>query len=158
MKVKDAREFVYNYNRIYTNENRLYDYIDDSFSLLLRKFDINNAFDYWNYEDYDKSKQYYKYTNPITLNGSNYYKPLNEYIDPYVVLSSTSDKIKNIRTYWNVYKQNLLEGTRTLLFQVSNNNLFLKMTDPGIYDFEAHNYDEYGNKKITEKQSYIYIK
>lgn len=148
-----SEEFFNSYNRIYTDNNRLYSYLDNSFSLMINKFNQNDAYNLWNY-DYIQPEKLYLHNNPITINRTERLK-LNKYDTPQIVLSSKLKNQKDNNTYWKVYINQ--QKNRKLLFEVMNNKLVLDLKYLGVYDIEAYNYDEYGNLSITERNSFINV-
>jgi hypothetical protein len=139
---------------IFTDKNRLYYYIDRTFSCIPSKFDITNAYKYWidKYDDID-NEIFYKYDEPITLRADKSHEKYDNYMKPYIIVTSDNSYI----THWQIYKHNITNHTRSLLMEVKNNTLFLKLFDSGVYDIVAYNYDKYGNLSIVEKQAFIYI-
>lgn len=148
-------EFFNSYNRIYTDDNRLYSYLDNSFSVIISKFDNNIARNLWNY-NYIQPDKLYLHNEPITIDRTSRLK-LNKNDIPQIVLSSKLKDQKDNYTYWKVYIRNN-DNSRKLLFEVMNNKLVLDLKYHGIYDIEAYNYDQYGNLSITSRDAYIQIK
>ena len=60
-----------------------------------------------------------------------------------------------MKVYWKVYKQNISNKTRELLFEVLNDKLYLSITEKGLYDIVACVYDTYGNLIETEYEAFI---
>ena len=158
LQCNSAKEYFNSYTKIFTKNNRLYDYLDKSFSFILSKFDIENAFKYWDY-DYKQPSSLYMHNNPITICASKKYEKLeNITTSNKVVLTSKFNNQPKNYTYWKLYKQDVNNKTRKLMFEVLNDKLFLKIPYTGIYDIEAYNYDIYGNLSKTDRIAYIYVK
>lgn len=157
MKCEGSNEYFNSYTRLYTKKNRLYNYLDNSFSFIISKFDITNAFKYWN-DNYVQPDNLYEHNNPITLYASSNYTNSDLYTGNKIVLASQFKEQQYNYTYWKVYKQNTSNNTRELLFEVMNNRLYLNFPYMGLYDIEAYNYDKYGNLSLTSREAYIYVK
>ena len=154
MIAKNAEEFFNSYNRVYTNDSRLYSYLDNSFSMIISKFNHEDAYNLWNY-NYFQPNNLYLHKHPITINRTKRLS-LNKNDIPQIVLASKFSDQKDNYTYWKVYiKQS--DKSRKLLFEVMNNKLVLDFNIKGIYDIEAYNYDKYGNLSVTERESYIQV-
>lgn len=149
-----SEEYFNSYNRVYTNNNILYSYLDNSFSMIISKFDKNVAYNLWNY-NYIQPDKLYLHKNPIVINRTGRLKE-NENDYPQIILTSKLKDQKDNYTYWKVYLKKT-DGSRKLLGEFMNNKLVLDLKYLGIYDIEAYNYDEYGNLSITERESYIAV-
>ena len=158
MQCDHSQEYFNSYTKLFTTKNRLYPYLDNSFSFIISKFDQDNAYRFWKY-NYKQPINIYEYNEPITMLASSDYKDnLSEYTGNEVILTSEFKDQKFNYTYWKVYKQNQNNESRTLLFEVLNNKLFLKIPNIGIYDIEAYNYDIYGNLSLVHKEALINVK
>ena len=167
MQVNDSKEQNNGTISISTKQNRLYDYLDGTFSFISKPFDSDNAFDFWmdNMDNksmiaynYENNYNVYRHDNPFTMRISNAYKNRPNYkpeIDKNILIYAHSNKIKDLGVYWKVYKQNITNKTRELLFEVTNDKLFLSITQKGIYDIVAYAYDSYGNLIETEYEAFI---
>ena len=175
MQVNDAIELPNGHTQVFTDKNRLYDYLDGTFSFVAKSFDIDNAFNMWMkpYDDpndnenripeylvnLNKKDIYaYKFAEPFTLRISNEFindKRFKADIDKNIIIYTESDKIKDLKVYWKVYKQNISNKTRELLFEVLNDKLYLSITEKGLYDIVACVYDTYGNLIETEYEAFI---
>lgn len=135
-----------------TKKNRkLMDFIDDTFSISAKEFDIDAGVYHW--------MSGTKYDN--TLNGgepeiskSAVYKRRNEFTEMnsentnIVLTSESSDGLIDNETsykYWKIYYNNG-DGNSVLLFESYNPALYLTPKEAGIYDIEATIYDRYGNE------------
>lgn len=128
-------------------KNRLFDFIDDTFSLIHLNFDKCNAFENWN-QAINNTQVLYKYdgNNPITINNNEsiFYKfKLNQ--------------LKKIK--WNIYKREENDKSkRELLFSVENEVLALNLKEKGIYDIEIYAFDRSGNLIHKDYQAIIKVK
>lgn len=135
-----------------TQRNRkLMDFIDDTFSISGRAFDIDAGVLHW----MSGTKQ------DNTLNGgipdisnSAIYVRQNEFTEidsenvNIVITSESTDGLIDRDTsykYWKVYYNNG-DGNSKLLFESYNPMLYLAPKESGIYDIEATIYDRYGNE------------
>lgn len=145
--VEDGVEKEDNNTVLKTSKNRLYDYIDDTYTLTPMSFNKLNAFEYWIFNDV--KGDYYFYEIPITISKK----------DNIIISNFTNNKEFN-PTYriYRVYKQNLLNKTRELLFEVENKNLPINIKDEGIYDIESLLFDKYGNISYIDRQAFIKVK
>lgn len=235
---KNSAEFSNGTSTVHINNNRIFNYLDNSFSFIISKFNHLNAFNLWNYNKietsddpddlnyvYDNynSKVYigndtsdfayiddnilfsfyinrpnndintynrtyeYAYEYAYEDNNATMYinenkddlayinkvpssdKHINLYLydkpitmdkskDNILYIMAESTKFDTIKTYWKLYKQNVNNNTRTLVFEVMNNILQLQINSPGVYDIEAYSYDSNGNLSVSKREAMIYIK
>lgn len=156
MKVNDSKEYLNGFNKVFTNKNRLYDYLDGTFSFVTRKFDIENANRFWMNSYIIENNEY-----PKILSNSNLYNykdPLTINKNEDIIIYATNNKMKDFKVYWNVYKQNITNKTRELLFEVINDKLYLNFPERGVYDIIANVYDNYGNLVKSEYEAFINVK
>lgn len=146
MPAINSKEFDAGYNRIYTSVNKLYNYIDNTFSCNVSKFDNNNAFYMWSDDISLYDTSIYIHNAPITI-------PKFEKND--IIIDVTPVDNNDVSTYWDVYEVNTLNGTRKLLFEVLNDKMYLTSFDNDLYDIVAHSYDKYGNMISVEHNGII---
>lgn len=145
--VLNAKDSVENQNtdtEVKVEKSRLYDFIDESYSLVITDFDKVNAFENW---AYNVDKELFEHNKPLTIEKNQ---------DIVYKLYSDNYSISFVR--WNVYKQILTNKTRKLLFQVENDTLALNMKESGIYDIEVYVFDEYGNMTHKDYQAILNVK
>lgn len=145
MKSNYSVEYDNGYTRIFTDYNRLYNYIDGTFGLYISRFNHYDAYDFWmNDISVINSNKWFKYEKPVTISSDN----------SDIILTSENEHLINKFTVWEVYK-NVYNNQRNLLFEVMNDKLLLSISKPGIYDVISYDYDMFGNKVMTEKYSII---
>ena len=105
--------------------------------------DVEQSDDNWNVDDVNK--KLYKHTKPLTLEKN-------------TPILYTCNKKEKDNVVWKLYRQNLNNQTRTLLFEVENDIITLKITENGIYDIELYVYDEFGNLHYNDYQAILKIK
>ncbi len=138
-----------------TNENsHKVQYIDDTFKVIYRDFDINNGLEMWMDSSYNEIL-YARIPNILT-------SELYQYNIPIVVDTENSNIIFKIdfqncgmdpsssTVYWKIYKRIDEYNNKKLLFESYNTVLYLDSDIPGIYDLEAYVYDKYGNTAYRE--------
>lgn len=127
---------------IKVENSRIFDFIDDTHSLIITNFDKVNAFNNW---EYVTNKMYYKHNLPLTLetNKNVIYK---------------THLTKNDINYllWRVYKKEDRD-TRKLFLEVENETLSLNIKEKGIYDIEILAYDHFGNLAYNDYQAILKI-
>lgn len=145
IKSNYSTEYDNGYTQIFTDHNRLYNYIDGTFGLYISRFNHYDAYDFW-MKDIStiNSKKWYRYEKPITLSADN----------ADVILTSENSQLIDKFTVWEIY-ENTYNNQRNLLFEVMNDKLLLSISKPGIYDVISYDYDMFGNKVMTEKYSII---
>jgi len=131
VNVKSVEETISGDVVMSLDEDEMLDYIDNTYSIGYRDFDIKNA-----YNDWVKSfvfNNLYSFDIPITLQN-----------DKIIFIAGESKyKIKNPSHYWIVYKQE--NGKQIKYYELYNDAIFLNIDEEGIYDVELRTYDEYGN-------------
>lgn len=143
--IEDSVEYENQEVIIKTSKNRLYDYIDNTYTLVPMNFNKLNAFNYWSFED--KYTNYYLHKKPITINKTDK-----------IIITNKSEELQNSNIVWKLYRQNLFNKTRELLFEVKNKVVPICIKDEGIYDIEMTLYDNYGNIFKVDKQAHIKVK
>lgn len=129
MYCKSAIENIEGNTEVFPVENPAIDFIDNTYSLLSRDFDIAWAYNDW----YEKIvPELYEYNIPITLMNN-------------LICVGTDDENKH---FWRIYKHS--DGYETeLCYELYNPWLFLELSEHGIYDIEMFTYDNLGN--LTSK-------
>lgn len=152
LKCKDSLEFTddnsINKTRVYFEDSRLIDYIDDTYTFIPMSFDKVNAFDYWYSFDSSNDKLQYTHSNiPVTLRKE----------DDFIIINDKNNYSNN-NYRWRLYKKNIYNQTRELLFEVENRYLSMKMVEEGIYDVELDVFDKFGNKSSKCFDALIKVK
>ena len=155
MNVIDSKELPNGTTRVNIEStpmnHRILDFVDDTFSVNVSNFDINDGIASWMNSN-RRSTSIYDVT-PVITDASVY-----SYLNIPVELSGESRNIAfevdfentGIDKYssyvkWKVYKTNQIDETHDLLFESYNPILFLDIDKPGIYNVEAIVYDKFGN-------------
>lgn len=119
------------------------DYIDNTFSMVVNNFDIEDAYRDWLYEKdlIDPNLKYYY--DPVVVNWGNQTHITSKY--------KNHDKVPAYHTMWNIQDD---EG---LMYTLLNRSIFVKMSSKGIINIDLTAIDEYGNKVIHESTSKIFV-
>lgn len=155
MKAADFNEYTDGTSNLeveHTYKNGKYlDFIDDTFSVMSKSFDIDKGVYYWmpGRRTGNKISDVEPMINDLPIymhNSSTVEVPV---LNSNVMISSSVDTAlidnKTSYKYWRVYK-NDWDNSPKLLFESYNPDLFLRSNDKGIYDVEATIYDNYGNE------------
>ena len=148
----------------------LLNYVDNTYSLTTRHFKKENAYLYWMPGYYNSTvkghipeislNNMYKYDIPVTLsqNKNITLLPSCEYEYNGNIVSSFYNNYDSnyIHIQWKIYKYDKCLNRKVLLFESWNDELFLKLTDEGVYSISLCMYDNYGN--IAEKHFGEFIK
>ena len=157
MKVLDSVELPSGITRVNLEStpmnHRILDFIDDTFSVNISRFDLNEGISGWMNSTkqstalndaipditMDASTVVYQYLNtPVELKESrNIAFEVN--FDDTGIDASTS------YVNWKIYRADEISANRKLLFESYNPMLFLDYETPGTYDVEAIVYDKFGN-------------
>lgn len=151
---EDAEEYVddnKNMTKVEMYDSRLFDYMDNTYTFIPLSFDKVNAFDYWfDINEITEEQSLYLHKNiPMTLDKD------NDYIIFRKKNISTDDK-DNYR--WRLYRRNVYNNMRELLFEIENEILSIKTKEEGIYDVELDVFDKNGNKAQILLDSILKIK
>ena len=155
MNVLDSKELPNGITRVNIEStpmnHRILDFVDDTFSVNVSHFDINDGIASW--MNSNRHSTSIKDSTPVLTDESVY-----SYLNIPIELSSedrniafevdfTNTGIDKNTSYvkWNVYKTNQIDETHHLLFESYNPILFLDIDKQGIYDIEAIVYDKFGN-------------
>lgn len=157
MKVLDSVELPTGITRVNIEStpmnHRILDFIDDTFSVNVSRFDINEGITNWmnsrklstSINDAvpaitdDASLMVYEYNNtPVELHE-------HRNVAFGVNFENTGIDASTSYVNWKVYKADEISANRKLLFESYNPMLFLDTQTPGIYDIEAIVYDKFGN-------------
>ena len=155
MNVLDSKELPNGITRVNIEStpmnHRILDFVDDTFSVNVSNFDINNGISSWMNCTRNSTSLYdvkpaitdssvYSYLNvPVELNRN------SRNIAFEVNFANTGIDENTSYVNWRVYKTNHIDETHSLLFESYNPILFLDIAIPGIYDVEAIVYDKFGN-------------
>lgn len=123
------------------DECEMLDFIDSTYSIGYRDFDIQNAYNDWIKESILILNKLYSFDIPVTL------------IHNKIICRAKNPNgysVNNPTHYWIVYKQN--EFGRTKYYELYNDSLFLNIDESGIYDVELWTYDNIGNLVCTENK------
>ncbi len=131
-------------------------YLDSTYSVSFRNFNVRNGIIYWNDSSTGLSSMY-SYRKPvITTNGKVMVTPILSqeftHIGEFDILQSEDCTVS-----WKIYKQKN-NYTHELLFECFNKILTLDLTEKGIYDIDMTIYDKHGNKFTRELIGAITIK
>lgn len=119
------------------NEGNL-DYVDRTFSISVRDFDMDNIRKYWDSEKLN-TKYYAYYNTPVTLESNNG-KIIIGLSDGYINFNTSI-----VHTLWELYKFDKYKNKNELLLKSWNSALCLNIPDTGIYSVKLSLFDEYGN-------------
>ena len=155
MKAADFNEYTDGTSNLeveHTYKNSKYlDFIDDTFSIMSKSFDIDKGVYYWmpGRRTGNKISDVEPMINDLPIYMHSCSTVEVPVLNSNVVISSSVDTSlidnKTSYKYWRVYK-NDWDNSPKLLFESYNPDLFLRSNDKGIYDVEATIYDNYGNE------------
>lgn len=137
--VENVKESDSGYAVITLDEYEMLDFIDNTYSIGYRDFDIKNAYNDWIKENSFNSL--YSFDIPITL------------IDSKIICRAKNPEgytTSDLTHYWIIYKQNA--SGRAKYYELYNDSLFLNIDESGIYDVELWTYDKTGNLVCTENK------
>jgi hypothetical protein len=157
MKVLDSVELPSGITRVNLEStpmnHRILDFIDDTFSVNISRFDLNEGISGW--MNSTKMSTALRDSIPdITLDASSL---VYQYLNTPVELKDTRNIAFEVNfdntgidastsyVNWKIYKADDISANRKLLFESYNPMLFLDSETPGTYDVEAIVYDKFGN-------------
>lgn len=124
---------------LYVKDDYNLNFVDRTFSISVRDFDMDNIRKYWSVEN-DTDKTYYIYQNtPVTLTTDNG-KIIISLDETYKDFNT-----KITHTLWELYKFDKYKNKNDLLLKSWNSALCLNIPDQGIYSVKLSLFDEYGN-------------
>lgn len=149
---EDAIEYTDEYGvtktKVKFDDNRLIDYIDNTYTFIPMSFDKVNAFDYWYDNSNDRATQYLHSSIPVTISKNN----------DFVIIKHKEYNTIGFNYRWRLYKKNIYNQMRELIFEVENEYLSMKIKEEGIYDVELDVFDKFGNKSHKCFEAFINVK
>lgn len=148
IEVDYAKEFIRGYTNIYPKNDEFLTYVDNTFSVTTRNFDIHNAYRDWLYQDASSNLPYvfdtsiYGYNIPVTILE-------NQGIILTADNDDMTDDINKRYAFWRIYKYDNLQDKNVLMYELWNSSVFINPSIEGIYSVELYMYDSYGN--LTKK-------
>ncbi len=135
----------------YNNLNcRKMEFIDDTFVLNSKQFDINEGLSAWMNSGKDENTPAIVDEDIYSYTSENGFVPVNITSKlPNIAFEINFDdlEINEDESYvqWKVYKMSPIDNSRKYMFESYNKILYLDYAQPGIYDIEAKVFDKYGN-------------
>lgn len=151
---------------LFVEDDHILDYLDNTFSVSSRKFNVENAYDMWTNNILDntgastmypetcldthesprwgtayENAQLYKYTSPITIK-----------LGEHIILTWERQTVINTEqhAFWKVSVYDKETDSFKLLFESWDDSLFMTPSEPGIYSVEVSVYDYCGNISSSE--------